>query len=102
MAHPRLTAEARSLPAAPDETGDEASTRGTLGQLTGYFLTLGTIGFGGPVALVGYMQRDLVERRRWIDDEEYKLGLALAQIMLGPLAAQLAIAIGYFLHGVLG
>ena len=75
---------------------------GTLWQLTAYFLKLGTIGFGGPVALVGYMQRDLVERRRWIDDEEYKLGLALAQIMPGPLAAQLAMAIGYFAHGVLG
>jgi chromate transporter len=70
--------------------------------LTGYFLKLGTIGFGGPVALVGYMQRDLVERHHWIDDEEYKLGLALAQIMPGPLAAQLAMAIGYFAHGVLG
>src|ERR671921_1176930 len=75
---------------------------GTLWQLTAYFLKLGTIGFGGPVALVGYMQRDLVERHHWIDDEEYKLGLALAQIMPGPLAAQLAIAIGYFAHGVLG
>jgi chromate transporter len=80
----------------------EASVRGTLWQLTAYFLKLGTIGFGGPVALVGYMQRDLVDRHRWIDDEEYKLGLALAQIMPGPLAAQLAIAIGYFAHGVLG
>jgi chromate transporter len=76
--------------------------RGTLWQLTAYFLKLGTIGFGGPVALVGYMQRDLVERHQWIDDEEYKLGLALAQIMPGPLAAQLAMAIGYFAHGVLG
>ena len=75
---------------------------GTLWQLTAYFLKLGTIGFGGPVALVGYMQRDLVERHQWIDDEEYKLGLALAQIMPGPLAAQLAIAIGYFAQGVLG
>lgn len=63
---------------------------------------LGAVGFGGPVALVGYMQRDLVERRRWIDDEEYKLGLALAQIMPGPLAAQLAMAIGYFAYGVPG
>ncbi|MFN8591994.1 MAG: chromate transporter [Thermomicrobiales bacterium] len=78
------------------------AARSTLWQLTVYFLRLGTLGFGGPVALVGYMQRDLVEQRRWIDDEEYKLGLALAQIMPGPLAAQLAIAIGYFLHGVLG
>ena len=73
-----------------------------LWPLVAYFLRLGTVGFGGPVALVGYMQRDLVERRRWIDNEEYKLGLALAQIMPGPLAAQLAIAIGYFAHGVLG
>ena len=80
----------------------DAPVRGTLWQLTAYFLKLGTIGFGGPVALVGYMQRDLVERHHWIDDEEYKLGLALAQIMPGPLAAQLAMAIGYFAHGVLG
>jgi chromate transporter len=97
--------------AAPDstvvgiETSDAQLARpaaGTLWQLTAYFLKLGAIGFGGPVALVGYMQRDLVERHHWIDDEEYKLGLALAQIMPGPLAAQLAIAIGFFAHGVLG
>src|SRR5919112_3418689 len=81
---------------------DARATRGTLWELTRYFLVLGTVGFGGPVALVGYMQRDLVERHQWIDDEEYKLGLALSQIMPGPLAAQLAIAIGYFAHGVLG
>ena len=67
-----------------------------------YFLRLGALGFGGPIALAGYMQRDLVERHHWIDDEEYKLGLALAQIMPGPLAAQLAIAFGYFALGVLG
>ena len=85
-----------------DVQPDARAARGTLRQLTTYFLKLGTIGFGGPVALVGYMQRDLVEQRRWIDDEEYKLGLALAQIMPGPLAAQLAMAIGYFAHGVLG
>ena len=80
----------------------EPGQREGLVPLVAYFLRLGTIGFGGPVALVGYMQRDLVERRRWIDDEEYKLGLALAQVMPGPLAAQLAIALGYFAHGVLG
>ena len=86
----------------PDTPAKERLPRGSLWQLTAYFLKLGAIGFGGPVALVGYMQRDLVERRHWVDDEEYKLGLALAQIMPGPLAAQLAIAIGYFAHGVLG
>ncbi len=84
------------------ETTEARSGGGSLWALTAYFLKLGAIGFGGPVALVGYMQRDLVERRHWIDDEEYKLGLALAQIMPGPLAAQLALAIGYFAHGVLG
>jgi chromate transporter len=78
------------------------ATRASLGELIRYFLYLGTLGFGGPVALVGFMHRDLVERRRWIDEDEYRLGVALAQIMPGPLAAQLAIALGYFQHGVLG
>jgi chromate transporter len=99
MALSQRTGEAHEQQGA---TTAEVPARGTLWQLTAYFLKLGTIGFGGPVALVGYMQRDLVERHHWIDDEEYKLGLALAQIMPGPLAAQLAIAIGYFAHGVLG
>jgi chromate transporter len=74
----------------------------TLWQLVRYFLYLGTVGFGGPVALVGFMHRDLVEQRRWITEDTYKLSLALAQIMPGPLAAQVAIAIGYFEGGVLG
>jgi chromate transporter len=73
-----------------------------LWPLVGYFLTLGTIGFGGPVALTGYMHRDLVEGRRWISEEEYKEGLALAQLAPGPLAAQLAIYLGYARHGLLG
>src|SRR5919109_694103 len=73
-----------------------------LWPLTGYFLGLGTWGFGGPVALVGFMHRDLVERRRWITEETYRLSLALAQIMPGPLAAQTAIAIGYFEGGIPG
>jgi chromate transporter len=73
-----------------------------LWPLVGYFLTLGTIGFGGPVALTGYMHRDLVEQRRWISEAEYKEGLALAQLAPGPLAAQLAIYLGYARHGLLG
>jgi len=60
-----------------------------------YFVYLGALGFGGPIALVGYMQRDLVERRRWISEEDYRQGLALAQLAPGPLAAQLAIYLGY-------
>jgi chromate transporter len=73
-----------------------------LWPLTAYFLKLGTVGFGGPVALVGFMHRDLVEQRGLITEDTYKLSLALAQIMPGPLAAQTAIAIGYFEAGVLG
>ncbi|MES2518933.1 MAG: chromate transporter [Bacteroidota bacterium] len=74
----------------------------TLWQLTQYFLKLGTIGFGGPVALVGFMHRDLVEQNRWISEEEYKEGMALAQLAPGPLAAQLAIYLGYVHYGILG
>jgi chromate transporter len=74
----------------------------SLWDLVAYMLGLGTWGFGGPVALVGYMHRDLVERRKWITEGEYKEGLTLAQIMPGPLAAQLAIYLGYVHYGVLG
>lgn len=74
----------------------------TLWQLVGYMLGLGTWGFGGPVALVGYMYRDLVERRRWIGESDYKEGMAIAQLMPGPLAAQLAIYLGYVHYRILG
>ncbi len=74
----------------------------TLRELVAYFLKLGTTGFGGPVALINYMHRDLVERRQWISEEDYRNGLALAQLMPGPLAAQLSIYLGYVHHRVLG
>jgi chromate transporter len=67
-----------------------------------YFLKLGSSGFGGPIALVGYMQRDLVEGRGWFTEDEYKQGLALAQTMPGPLAAQLAMWFGFLQSGALG
>src|SRR4051812_29422322 len=70
--------------------------------LVGYFLKLGTFGFGGPIALAGYMQRDLVEQRRWISQEDYKRGLALAQLAPGPLAAQLAMYLGWVRGRFLG
>ena len=76
--------------------------RGSLRELVLYFLKLGTTGFGGPIALVGYMERDLVEERRWISAEDFKLSLALAQLAPGPLAAQTAIGIGYVRGGVWG
>ncbi len=74
----------------------------TLWQMVLYMLKLGTIGFGGPVALVGYMHRDLVEQRKWISEADYKEGIALAQLAPGPMAAQTAIYLGYVHHGVLG
>ena len=74
----------------------------TLLDLVKYFLKLGTTGFGGPVALVGYMHRDLVENKKWINDSDFKEGLALAQLAPGPLAAQLGIYIGFVHFGILG
>ena len=74
----------------------------SLKQLVSYFLKLGYSGFGGPVALVGYMHRDLVEKNKWISDEEYKEGLALAQLAPGPLAAQLGIYLGFVHYGIIG
>jgi chromate transporter len=67
-----------------------------------YFLRLGTFGFGGPIALTGYMQRDLVERRGWVSERDYREGLTLAQLAPGPLAAQLAIYLGWSRAGVWG
>src|SRR5947199_7830207 len=74
----------------------------SLWQMVQYMTKLGTIGFGGPVALVAYMHRDLVERRKWISEADYKEGLTLAQLMPGPLAAQLAIYLGYVHYRILG
>jgi chromate transporter len=77
-------------------------TRPSTAELLKYFLYLGSLGFGGPVALVGYMQRDLVERRQWFTKEEYVKSLALSQLAPGPLAAQLAICLGYVHSRVMG
>ena len=60
-----------------------------------YFLKLGATGFGGPAALVGKMHTDLVEQRKWIAARDYEEGLALSQLAPGPLAAQLAIYLGW-------
>jgi len=89
-----------------EEPSTEANTPAVvpcpLAEYCAYFLRLGTFGFGGPIALAGYMQRDLVEERRWITKEDYVEGLALAQLAPGPLAAQLAIYLGWVRGGVLG
>src|SRR5215813_13612425 len=84
-----LTAEAETVPFS-------------LRELLSYFLRLGTFGFGGPIALAGYMQRDLVERRRWLSRADYLEGLAFSQLSPGPLAAQLAMYIGWLRAGFIG
>jgi chromate transporter len=83
-------------------SGATSKTDVSLVRFTGYFLWLGTVGFGGPIALAGHMQQDLVDRHGWISREDYVEGLALAQLAPGPLAAQLAIYLGYVRAGVLG
>jgi chromate transporter len=93
--NPSQTVEANATP-----TSEQVPY--SLWRLVRYFLQLGTLGFGGPVALVGYMQRDLVEGRAWIAEADYKEGLALAQLCPGPLAAQLAMYLGYIRNRILG
>jgi chromate transporter len=92
--------------ASPGQKARDASDEGlrpsTLREFLSYFLYLGTFGFGGPIALAGHMQQDLVEQRRWISKEDYLQGLALAQLAPGPLAAQLAIYLGWVRARVLG
>jgi chromate transporter len=86
----------------PPATGATETGSGTLRDVLRYFLYLGTFGFGGPIALAGYMQRDLVEKRGWITKKDYVDGLALSQLAPGPLAAQLAIYLGWVKGRVLG
>jgi chromate transporter len=93
------------LPANPAKEPKESEASivpCALGQFLLYFLRLGTFGFGGPIALAGYMQRDLVERTRWVSKQDYVEGLAFAQLSPGPLAAQLAMYLGWVRAGVVG
>src|SRR5438874_6688894 len=73
-----------------------------LRDLLVYFLRLGTLGFGGPIALAGHMQKDLVEERRWVSKQDYLEGLAFSQLSPGPLAAQLAMYLGWIRAGTIG
>jgi len=89
---------------ASDNTASPGAAPPTysLAELIRYFLLLGTTGFGGPIALVGYMHRDLVEEKGWISEDGYQEGLTLAQVAPGPLAAQLSFYMGYIHYGLLG
>jgi chromate transporter len=96
-----LAADDKPIPGGTNEPTGEAEAC-SLRDLLLYFLRLGSFGFGGPIALAGYMQRDLVEARRWIAHQDYMEGLAFAQLCPGPLAAQLAMYLGWVRAGRLG
>src|SRR5690348_11519663 len=85
-----------------DGTDAGQAPRPGLLRAVGYFLGLGTWGFGGPIATVGYIQRDLVKRRRWLSERDFLDGVALAQTMPGPLAAQVVMWVGFLESGALG
>jgi len=76
--------------------------QGGLSALVSYFMRLGATGFGGPIATVAYMQRDLVETRRWVDERDFLDGIALGQAMPGPLAAQVVMWVGFLRARAIG
>jgi len=95
--------EAHLQPPADDHRPSADAERALgFGRVLAYFLKLGAIGFGGPIATVGYMQRDLVEQRQWMNRQDFLDGVALGQTMPGPLAAQVAMWVGYLRRGAIG
>jgi chromate transporter len=94
--------EAADVEGRPPDHRSQAPLRCSLRELLGYFFRLGALGFGGPIALAGYMQRDLVEERRWFTETDYKEALALSQLSPGPLAAQLSMYLGWVRAGPVG
>ena len=90
-----------SRPIAARST-EEPVSNPSLREFLLYFLYLGTLGFGGPIALAGHMQKDLVEERKWVTNQDYSEGLAFSQLSPGPLAAQLAMYLGWVRAGTLG
>lgn len=103
MADPAGTPAASEQQGALDaDSPGNATEPYSLRDLLRYFVWLGSFGFGGPIALAGAMQRDLVERRRWVSEQDYVEGLAFAQLSPGPLAAQLAMYLGWVRAGAVG
>jgi chromate transporter len=92
----------RQQPEPDTEIPRGVSAKGTLSQFVFYFSQLGTFGFGGPIALAARMQKDLVEERGWLSQEDYTEGLAFSQLSPGPLAAQLAMYLGWVRYGAWG
>jgi len=86
----------------PSVSDQSVTQRAGLREYAVYFLRLGALGFGGPIALAGHMQKDLVEERKWVTERDYLEGLAFSQLSPGPLAAQLAMYLGWIRAGTLG
>jgi chromate transporter len=80
----------------------EAPARGSMGEVAAYFLRLGLLGFGGPVALVGQMERELVAERKWLSKERMREAIAICQSLPGPLAIQVGIYVAYLRAGFWG
>src|SRR6201986_5145555 len=75
---------------------------GRMGEVVGYFLRLGCLGFGGPVALVGQMERELVNDRKWLTKEQMREAIAICQSLPGPLAIQVGVYVSYLRGGFWG
>ena len=75
---------------------------GRIGELVRYFLRLGFLGFGGPVALVGQMERELVDERKWLTKEQMREAIAICQSLPGPLAIQVGVYVSYLRGGFFG
>ena len=75
---------------------------GRIGELVRYFLRLGFLGFGGPVALVGQMERELVDERKWLTKEQMREAIAICQSLPGPLAIQVGVYVSYLRGGFCG
>src|SRR5215472_12586349 len=89
-------------PASPEALAPALPQRRPLREIVAYFLRLGTLGFGGPVALVGLMEKELVQERRWLTKEEMLNAIAVSQTLPGPLAIQVRIFIAYLRGGFWG
>src|SRR5690348_9196974 len=91
-----------TVPTGGSMPGDSISARVPIRDLVKYFLRLGVLGFGGPVALVGQMERELVGDKKWLTKEEMREGIAVCQSLPGPLAIQVGIWISYIRGGFWG
>src|SRR5205085_5826105 len=80
----------------------ESTAQGQIGELVRYFLRLGFLGFGGPVALVGQMERELVDGKKWLTKEQMREAIAICQSLPGPLAIQVGVYVSYLRCGFWG